>query len=147
MVRLGIGMYGISNKKNLEIVGTLKTKISQIKTVKAGCSIGYGRSQFVKKDTLIGIIPIGYADGFKRSLSNGKGNVWVNKNLVPVIGRISMDMTMIDLSNLTDVNIGDEVEIFGKNRPIEDLAKELNTIPYEILTSISNRVVRTYIEE
>lgn len=147
MVRLGVGMYGISNKEKLEIVSTLKTKISQIKLVKAGSSIGYGRSKFVKEDTLIGIIPIGYADGFKRSLSNGIGNVWVKGRLVPVIGRVSMDMTMIDLSSLIDVKIGDEVEIFGKNRAIEDLAKELDTIPYEILTSVSNRVVRTYVEE
>ncbi|MCT4581790.1 MAG: bifunctional UDP-N-acetylmuramoyl-tripeptide:D-alanyl-D-alanine ligase/alanine racemase [Flavobacteriales bacterium] len=147
MVRLGVGMYGVSTQENLEIVGTLKTKISQIKLVKAGSSIGYGRSQFVKKDTLIGIIPIGYADGFRRSLSNGVGSVWFKNNLVPVIGRISMDMTMIDLSSITDVKIGDEVEIFGKNRPIEELAQQLDTIPYEILTSVSNRVVRTYIEE
>lgn len=147
MVRLGVGMYGISSKEKLEIVGTLKTKISQIKLVKAGSSIGYGRSQFAKEDTLIGIIPIGYADGFRRSLSNGVGSVWIKDSMVPVIGRVSMDMTMIDLSKVKDPQIGDNVEIFGKNRPIEDFAKQLGTIPYEILTSVSNRVVRTYIDE
>ena len=147
MVRLGVGMYGISSKEKLETVSTLKTKISQIKLVKANSSIGYGRSEFVKKDTLIGIIPIGYADGFNRSLSNGKGTVWIKGQYIPVIGRISMDMTMINLSTLIDVKVGEEVEIFGKNRPIEELAKQLNTIPYEVLTSVSERVVRTYVEE
>jgi alanine racemase len=147
MVRLGVGMYGISSKENLETVSTLKTKISQIKLVKANSSIGYGRSEYVTEDTLIGIIPIGYADGFNRSLSNGKGTVWIKGKYIPVIGRISMDMTMINLSTLIDVKVGEEVEIFGKNRPIEELAKQLNTIPYEVLTSVSARVVRTYIEE
>lgn len=147
MVRLGVGMYGISSNEKLETVSTLKTKISQIKLVKANTSIGYGRSEFVKKDTLIGIIPIGYADGFNRSLSNGKGTVWIKDKYIPVIGRISMDMTMINITNLPDIKVGDEVEIFGKNRPIEELATQLNTIPYEVLTSVSERVVRTYIEE
>lgn len=147
MVRLGVGMYGISKKENLEIVSSLKTTISQIKVVKAANSIGYSRSQFVKKDTTIGIIPIGYADGFRRSLSNGEGTVWIKNQLVPVIGKISMDMTMIDLSTIEEVEIGDVVEIFGIKRPIEEFAKQLDTIPYEILTSVSNRVVRTYIEE
>lgn len=146
MVRLGIGMYGFSNKENIEVVNTLWTTISQIKEVKAGSSIGYGRNQFVDKATLIGIIPIGYADGFSRSLSFGKGKVLINGMLVPVIGRISMDMTMIDLTNLPTVKVGDKVEVFGKNRPIIDFANELNTIPYEVFTSISSRIVRTYLK-
>jgi len=147
MVRIGIGMYGISNKENLETVSTLKTKISQIKIVKANSSIGYGRSKIVTKDTLIGIIPIGYADGFNRSLSNGKGTVWIKGKQIPIIGRISMDMTMINLTSLNTIKVGEEVEIFGKNRSIKDLAKQLNTIPYEVLTTIASRVVRTYIKE
>lgn len=147
MVRLGIGMYGISKTEPLEIVSTLKTSISQIKLVKANNSIGYGRNQFVTKDTLIGIIPIGYADGFKRSLSNGIGTVLLKNKMVPVIGRVSMDMTMIDLSLLPLSKVGDEVEIFGKNRSIFDFSTQLNTIPYEVLTAIPARVVRTYIEE
>ena len=147
MVRLGLGMYGISTEEKLETVSSLTTRISQLKIIKAGSSIGYGRSEFVTKDTLIGIIPIGYADGFSRSLSNGKGTVWIKGKLVPVIGRISMDMTMIDLSGLKGIEVGELVEIFGRNRPVEDLAKQLNTIPYEVLTAVSARVVRTYIEE
>lgn len=147
MVRLGIGMYGISKKEKLEVVCTLKTKISQIKVVKSGSYIGYGKSYFADKDTIIGVIPIGYADGFKRELSNGIGSVFIKGKMAPIIGRVSMDMTMINISDIIDVKIGDEVEIFGKNRPIESFAKQLNTIPYEILTSISSRVVRTYIEE
>jgi len=146
MVRLGIGMYGISNSKALEPVSTLKTKISQIKVVKKGESIGYGRSVIVKKDTLIGVIPIGYADGFLRMLSNGKGSVLVNGKKASVIGRVSMDMTTIDVSKIPYIKEGDEVEIFGKNRPIEELATEMNTIAYEVLTAVSSRVVRTYLE-
>ena len=144
MVRLGIGMYGISNTEVLSPVNTLKTKISQLKTVPKGGSIGYGRSAKVETETLIGIIPIGYADGFSRNLSNGKGSVLINGKLAPVIGRISMDMTTIDLSEIEGVKEGDEVEIFGKNRPISQLAKQMGTIAYEVLTSVSSRVVRKY---
>jgi alanine racemase len=146
MVRLGIGLYGFSYKEKVDVVSTLKTTISQIKKVKAGSSIGYGRCQYVDESTLIGIIPIGYADGFSRSLSNGKGKVWINGIIVPVIGRISMDMTMIDLSKVPSAKIGDSVEIFGKNIPIMNLSKQLNTIPYEIFTTISSRVVRSYVK-
>lgn len=145
MVRLGIGMYGSSKEEKIEVVNTLKTTISQIKEVEPGSSIGYGRKQYVEKTTLIGIIPIGYADGFNRSLSFGKGNVWINGTIVPVIGRISMDMTMIDLSCLDNVKVGDKVEIFGNNRPVIHFANELDTIPYEVFTSVAPRVIRTYI--
>jgi len=147
MVRLGIGLYGFSYKEKVDVVSTLKTTISQIKKVKAGSSIGYGRCQYVNESTLIGVIPIGYADGFSRSLSNGKGKVWINGIIVPVIGRISMDMTMIDLSMVPTAKIGDSVEIFGKNIPIMDLSKQLNTIPYEVFTTISSRVVRSYVKD
>ncbi len=146
MVRLGIGMYGVYRHPHTIPVHTLKTKISQIKTVKKGEYIGYGKSVRTEEDTIIGIIPIGYADGFSRRLSNGKGTVWIKGQQAPVIGRVSMDMTAVNLSKIEGIKEGEEVEIFGKHRPVEDLAKEIDTIPYEVLTSVSARVVRTYFE-
>ena len=147
MVRLGIGVYGNSSSlKNLEPVGRLKTIITQIKNTPKESSIGYSRSGFAEEDLTIAVIPIGYADGFSRSLSNGKGNVLVNGKLAPVIGNVCMDMTLI---NVTDIECteGDEVIIFGPERPIADLAKEMSTISYEVMTSISERVVRVYLED
>lgn len=146
MVRLGLGLYGSSDTiKTLEPVGTLSTVISQIKTVKKGESVGYSRNQYALEDTTIGVIPIGYADGFSRRLSKGLGNVWVNGKLAPTIGNVCMDMTMINLNGIV-AKEGDEVEIFGRNRPIQDLAKELETITYEIMTTVSHRVVRVYVD-
>ena len=147
MVRLGIGVYGISSSlNNLEPVGRLKTIITQIKNTPKDSSIGYSRSGFAEEDITIAVIPIGYADGFSRSLSNGKGHVLVNGKLAPVIGNVCMDMTLI---NVTDIECkeGDEVIIFGPERPIADLAKEMSTISYEVMTSISERVVRVYLED
>ena len=135
-----------SFNKGISSVAKLASSISQIKWVNKGESIGYGRSQKVNKDTKIGIIPIGYADGYSRILSNGKGNMFINGNLVPTIGNICMDMTMIDLTGI-EAKKGDQVEIFGADHTIEELAIEMNTIPYEILSSISERVVRIYIED
>ncbi len=145
MVRLGLGMYGVSNDNKIENVVTLKTKITQIKTVKFKSSVGYGRSEYVEESTLLGVIPIGYADGISRSLSNGVGHVLLHNQLVPIVGRVSMDMTIINLSKIPHTKIGDTVEIFGKNRTIQSFADELNTIPYEVLTSISHRILRKYI--
>jgi len=145
MVRLGLGMYGVSSDVTIKTVASLTTNITQIKKIKSKGSVGYGRSQYVEKDTLLGVIPIGYADGFSRSLSNGVGHVLVNNQLVPVVGRVSMDMTIIDLTTIPNTKLGDKVEIFGKNRAIQSFAKELNTIPYEVLTSISQRVLRKYV--
>jgi Alr-MurF fusion protein len=147
MVRLGIGVYGNSSSlNNLEPVGRLKTVITQLKDAPKGSSIGYSRGGFAEDDLTIAIIPIGYADGFSRCLSNGKGHVLVNGKLAPVIGNVCMDMTLI---NVTDVQCkeGDEVIIFGIERPIEDLAKEMGTISYEVMASISQRVVRVYLED
>jgi len=147
MVRLGIGVYGNSSSlKNLEPVGRLKTIITQIKNTPKESTIGYGRSGFAEEDLTIAVIPIGYADGFSRSLSNGKGHVLVNGKLAPVIGNVCMDMTLI---NVTDIECkeGDEVIIFGPERPIADLAEEMSTISYEVMTSISERVVRVYLED
>lgn len=147
MVRLGLGMYGVSqNEKDIQNVGTLTTVISQIKDVKKGESMGYNRAQFALKDMTIGIIPIGYADGFSRNLSCGKGHVWVNGTLVKVVGNVCMDMTLIDLTGIP-AKEGDEVEIFGNRRSIDDLSKEMQTIPYEVMTSVSQRVQRIYLAD
>ena len=142
MVRLGIGLYGISSMIDLKPIATLSSIISKVRTISKGDQIGYGISNKVTK-TKVAIVLIGYADGFSRSLGNGVGKMIVNNKLVPTIGNICMDMTFIDVTDL-DVKIGDVVEIFGSNRKIENLAKEANTIPYEILSSISHRVVRVY---
>ncbi len=148
MVRLGIGLYGVSAKnKKLEPIGTLKTKILQIRKVKAGESIGYSRAEFVKRDSIIATIPIGYADGLNRALSKGKGKVLVKNKLAPIVGNICMDMTMIDVTDIQGVKEGDEVIIFGKKLPLQTVAKWLGTIPYEVLTSVSSRVKRVYLWE
>ncbi|MBE9468154.1 MAG: bifunctional UDP-N-acetylmuramoyl-tripeptide:D-alanyl-D-alanine ligase/alanine racemase [Bacteroidetes bacterium] len=148
MVRLGIGLYGISpsNESKLLNVSTLKSKIAQIRNVKKNDSVGYGRKGILKKDSKIATVPIGYADGLRRQLSNGVGKVLVNNQFAPIIGNICMDISMIDI---TDINAkeGDDVIFFGKDYPITELAKQLKTIPYEILTGISNRVKRIYFHE
>ncbi len=150
MVRLGIGLYGIApfdeQQQNLECVSMLKSTISQLKHIKAGETIGYSRVGMAKNDMLLATIPIGYADGLSRHLSNGCGHFFIHSKLVPVIGNVCMDMTMVDVSGL-DVNEGDEVEVFGEKRPINQLAGEMGTIPYEILTGISKRVKRIYFQE
>src|SRR5690606_4907922 len=115
MVRLGIGLYGVeatgTNQTALETVGTLKTTISQIKKVKKGETVGYGRVGVANRDMKIATIAIGYADGFDRHLSNGKGHVWIKGQLCPTIGNVCMDMTMIDITDTTATE-GDQVEIF-----------------------------------
>ena len=150
MVRLGIGLYGLGPGKidtyNLKPVSTLKTIISQIQHLKPGDTVGYGRRGKINTPSSIATIAIGYADGFSRSFSNGKGKVFVNGSLVPVIGNVCMDMCMIDVTGVA-VKEGDEVIIFGKENSITDLAASINTIPYEILTSISERVKRIYLKD
>lgn len=146
MVRLGIGLYGIDSNQKLENVTTLKTTISQIKTVQKGESVGYGRKGIVTRDSVIATVRIGYADGYSRILSNGKGSMLLNDKLVPVIGNICMDMTMLDITGL-EVMEGDEVIVFGEKLPVSKLSEWANTIPYEILTNISQRVKRVYYEE
>ena len=147
MVRLGIGLYGIScTGMPLATISTLKTNISQIKEVNFDETIGYSRKGKLKKKGQIAIIPIGYADGLRRTLSNGNGRAFVNGKFAPIIGNICMDMCMLNVSDI-DVAEGDEVEIFGKNIPVSELAEKANTIPYEILTGISQRVKRIYIQE
>jgi alanine racemase len=150
MVRLGIGLYGISNydfeKSRLQTVATLRTIISQIHFVKAGDTVGYNKKGILTKDSKIATIPIGYADGLSRRLSNGKGAFYVNGFMAPVVGNVCMDMTMIDVSNIP-CNEGDEVIIFGEKNPITAIAQQAETIPYEILTGISRRVKRVYYQE
>lgn len=148
MIRLGIGHYGISalTGQKLPQVCTLKTIILQIKHISAGQTVGYSRKGKVERDKKIAILPIGYADGFDRKLSNGHGEVFVNGKKAKVIGNVSMDLTTIDITDI-DANEGDQVEIFGENITITELANQLQTIPYEILTSISRRVKRIYFQE
>lgn len=148
MVRLGIGHYGISSLPDVKLkqVCALKTIILQIKTVKAGETVGYSRKGIVNEDKRIAIIPIGYADGFDRKLGNGGGEVLVNGKRAKVIGNVCMDLVMIDVTNV-EANEGDSVEIFGDNLTISEVAGWLKTIPYEVLTSVSRRVKRVYFQE
>ncbi|RMG80368.1 MAG: bifunctional UDP-N-acetylmuramoyl-tripeptide:D-alanyl-D-alanine ligase/alanine racemase [Bacteroidetes bacterium] len=148
MVRLGIGLYGIGGQeKNLQNVATFKTKISQIKTAKKGEYVGYSCAEKMIKDTLVAIIPAGYADGIDRRLGNGNAAFLVNGKLAPTIGNICMDMCMIDVSGIKNVKSGDEVIIFGKDLSPKMLADRIGTIPYEILTGVSHRVKRTFFKE
>lgn len=151
MVRLGIGLYGIDNniemQKELKNVSTLVTTISQIKKIKAGETVGYGRMGKVKKDSVIATVRIGYADGYSRRLGNGAGKMMVKNKLVPVIGNVCMDMTMLDITGIKNVNEGDEVMVFGESLSLQSLAEWAQTIPYEIMTGISQRVKRVYFEE
>lgn len=150
MVRLGIGLYGLEatgqEQQALQSVGTLKTVVSQIKYLAAGETVGYSRRGQLDHDAAIATLAIGYADGYDRGLGNGAGKVWVNGTLCPTIGNICMDMTMIDVTG-ANVNEGDEVIIFGKEMPIFELSKQINTIPYEILTGIGDRVKRVFYKE
>lgn len=148
MVRLGISLYGVSASglEGLRNVCTLKTTVLQIKHIKAGETVGYGRKGHFDKDATIATIRIGYADGISRQFGNGVGCVLVNGNVVPIVGNVCMDLTMIDVTGV-EVKEGDSVTIFGEKLPVIDLAKKIDTIPYEILTSISNRVKHIYYKE
>jgi Alr-MurF fusion protein len=155
MVRMGIGLYGVSpvsgDDFGLEPVGTLVTTISQIHRYGAGESVGYGRSQMLNRASRIGTLPIGYADGLFRTLGNGKAQFLVDGIRCPTVGRICMDMTMIDLTDAPNAQEGDEVVIFGKQGssvlPVSELAAQAGTIAYELLTSISGRVHRQFVRE
>lgn len=150
MVRLGIGLYGISNdeeeQKHLQNVGTLKSVISQIRTIDPGESVGYGRRFIAEKETKIATIPIGYADGIRRSWGNGVGFITINNKKAKIVGSVCMDMLMVDVTGI-DCKEGNSVIIFGENPSVNFMAKQLNTIPYEILTSISQRVKRVFFRE
>ena len=150
MVRLGIGLYGISNdvleQPFLENVGTLKSIISQIRTIPTGDSVGYGRKFIAQRPTRIATIPIGYADGISRHWGNGTGYVLINEKKAPIAGSICMDMLMCDVTGIS-CKESDTVQIFGKNPSVVHMAKSLDTIPYEILTGISQRVKRIFYRE
>ena len=148
MVRLGIGLYGISalDQHHLRNISTFKSTVTQVKRVKAGGSIGYGRKARAWEDMDIAVIPVGYADGFNRALSNGVGRLYINGYYVPVVGNICMDMCMADITGC-DIYEGDDVIVFGEPIPVRELAEKLGTIPYEIFTGISERVKRVYYQE
>jgi alanine racemase len=151
MIRLGIGLYGIdsSHNKNLSLqpAATLKTTIAQLRKVKSGDAVGYNRRGKVNTDAVIATLRIGYADGLRRALSNGVGRVFIRGKSAPLIGSVAMDMAMANVTHIADVEEGDEVEIFGKNISVAEVAENCGTIPYEILTGIGQRVKRVYIEE
>lgn len=150
MVRLGIGLYGVSNdaeeQKKLENVGVLKSIISQIRSIQAGESVGYGRRFIAEKRTKIATIPIGYADGISRLWGNGVGFVIINNQKASIVGSICMDMLMVDISEIA-CNEGNPVIIFGESPSVNLIAEKTNTIAYEILTSISQRVKRIFYRE
>jgi Alr-MurF fusion protein len=150
MVRLGIGLYGVEanglQQGNIETVGTLKTIISQIKEIKAGETVGYSRKGKAEKNITIATIAIGYADGYDRRFSNGKGKVLINGKYCPIVGNVCMDMCMVDISGV-EAHEGDEVIVFGKELPIYKIAQDIGTIPYEILTNVSERVKRIFYAE
>ncbi|MBY0436514.1 MAG: alanine racemase, partial [Cyclobacteriaceae bacterium] len=150
MVRLGIGLYGVDpteeGKADLRPVATLKTIISQIKKIKAGDTIGYGRKGKALHDMTLATLAIGYADGFSRAFSRGKGSVLINGQRAPVVGNVCMDMTMVDITGIA-AREGDEAIIFGAGLPIQQVARWIDTIPYEFLTSTSERVKRAFYAE
>jgi Alr-MurF fusion protein len=148
MVRPGIGIYGVGRFEglNLRTSGRFITRISQIKRVLSGEPVGYGCADVSDKERMIAILPVGYADGLKRKLGNRNGNLFIRGKRVVLIGNICMDMCMADITGL-DAKEGDEVEIFGENISIEEIADLCQTIPYEVLTSIPGRVKRVFIRE
>lgn len=150
MVRLGIGLYGIGTSQQeqnmLQNVSTLKTTISQIKTIPEKDTIGYSRKGVAKRNMQIATVPIGYADGLSRKLSNGRGKMMIHGKPAPIVGNVCMDMCMIDITDIP-CSEGDEVIVFGEGYPITEVAKDLETIPYEVLTNVSRRVKRVYYQE
>lgn len=151
MVRLGIGLYGIeidnNNRLDLVPVATLRSTIAQLKQVGKGETVSYNRKGMIHRDSVIATVRIGYADGYSRQLGNGIGKMLVNGKPVPVIGTICMDMTMLDVTDISDVKEGDDVIVFGVPLPVQEVAKWMNTIPYEVMTSVSQRVKRVYFHE
>lgn len=151
MVRLGICLYGIptvddGSQDDLRPVSSLHSVIISIKEWKKGTTVGYSRKGVLKRDSRIATIPIGYADGIDRHLGNGNADVLINGHRCPTVGNICMDICMIDVTDVP-CKVGDAVEIFGENITVMELAERLDTIPYEILTSVSQRVKRVYYRE
>ncbi len=150
MVRLGIGLYGISGDPGVQSllhhVSTFRSVVSQVKTLSQGDTVGYGRAGMVIDHMEIAIVPVGYADGLNRRLGNGRGSLLVKGHRAPIVGNVSMDMCAIDVTGL-HAKEGDEVIVFGEGLPAEEMAAVLDTIPYEVFTSISQRVKRIYYQE
>ena len=150
MVRIGIGLYGfdggLKDNKGLQTVAVLKTTITQIKQIKPNETVGYGRKGLLQEGGTIATVKIGYADGYNRAFGNGIGRMLVKGKLVPTVGVICMDMCMLDVTGL-DVKTGDEVIVFNDQLTIATLAEQIGTIPYEILTNVSQRVKRVYFYE
>jgi alanine racemase len=149
MVRVGIGLYGIENAQHLSLIPaiTLRSTIAQIKTIPAGSGVSYNRKTIVDRPTRLATVRVGYADGYPRSLGNKKGQVLVQGKLAPLLGSVCMDMFMIDVTDIPAAQVGDEVILFGKELSVEQVAKWASTIPYEILTGISQRVKRVYFQD
>ena len=147
MVRIGIGIYGllVNERPRLENVLTFTSEISAIKVMQEGDSLGYGRNFIANEIVKVAIVPVGYADGLRRGLSNGNWYVIINGNQAPVIGNICMDMCMVNITDI-EANVGDRVQVFGKENSIFEMANNLYTIPYEIISSISSRVHRVYLD-
>jgi alanine racemase len=148
MVRLGIGLYGHTGDKEmldkLLPVISWRTVISQIKMVKAGETVGYGGILKLEQERRIAVIPVGYADGLSRTLSNGKGHVYIEGVKCPFIGNICMDMSMVDITSV-NCHEGSVVELIGEHIDLTEMARAMGTIPYEVLTSIPPRIKRHYI--
>jgi len=148
MVRLGIGLYGISAsgaQNGLEHVARLRTSISQIKTIEVDDTVGYGRKGVALRPTTIAVVAVGYADGISRRAGLGRAKFWVNGHLAPTIGNVCMDMTMLDVTDIV-CNEGDMVVVFGPEHPVWHLAEATGTIAYEILAGIGERVKRVYMQ-
>jgi alanine racemase len=150
MVRLGIGLYGIdpssSHLLDLKTVGTLRTTIAQIKSLAAGETVGYNRRGVADHAMQIATVRLGYADGYPRTLGNGVGKMWYKGQLVPTIGSLCMDMSMLDITGISGAREGDELVVFGPELPVEQVARWAGTIPYELLAGVSQRVKRVYFE-
>lgn len=145
MVRLGIGLYGIG-ETGLRPVSILRSRIVQIKHLAVGETVGYGREGKVERPSVVATVPVGYADGLNRRLGNGRWSFMVNGRPAPTLGRISMDTCVIDVTEI-DAAEGDDVIIFGESNSLEQMARTLGTIPYEVMTGIAQRVKRIYIKE
>ena len=143
MVRLGIGLYGVSDNNSLKQIGSLKSVISQVRNIKKGGRVGYDASYLAREDITVGVVPFGYADGLNRKLSAKNGVILVQNIVCPIIGKISMDSCMINLKG-TSAKTGDEVVIFGEENTISSIASKLDTISYEIFSSLNRRIKRVY---
>ena len=152
LFRAGIIMYGLTPSVGLKLpftpkaVMSLKATVSQVKELKSGDSVSYGRTFEAKKDMRVATVTVGYADGYMRGLSN-KGYMLINGKKAPVLGRVCMDQTVVDVTDIEDVKTGDTVTLFGEGLPVEELAKALNTINYELVCAVAHRVPRIYIKD